>query len=182
MKQIKYAGRLFINYLKKIIYSILTANKIHLGKYPIISIKAKFRIEKNGTIKLFGLNIIEDNTLVHSVGGKIAIDNSFINRNCNIVSMKEITISKNVTIGPNVCIYDHDHNLKKKYNGDNAFVCKPIVIEENVWIGANVTILKGVSIHKNAVIAAGATVVKDVQENTIVGGVPAVKLRNIELI
>jgi len=48
-----------------------------------------------------------------------------------------------------------------------------IIIKENVWIGANVTIIGNVTIGKGAIIAAGAIVVKDVDDHTIVGGVPA---------
>lgn len=49
----------------------------------------------------------------------------------------------------------------------------PVIIGENVWIGANVTVVPGVTIGKNAIIAAGAVVTKDVDSNTVVGGVPA---------
>lgn len=48
-----------------------------------------------------------------------------------------------------------------------------MIIEEDVWIGANVTILKGVTIGKSSIIAAGALVIKDVPPYSIVGGVPA---------
>lgn len=50
---------------------------------------------------------------------------------------------------------------------------KDVIIEEDVWIGANVTILKGVTIGKLSIIAAGALVIKDVPPYSIVGGVPA---------
>lgn len=50
---------------------------------------------------------------------------------------------------------------------------KPIVIGDDVWIGARSIILKGVHIGKGAVIAAGAVVSRDVPEYAIVGGVPA---------
>lgn len=49
----------------------------------------------------------------------------------------------------------------------------PVIIGENVWIGANVTVVPGVTIGNNAIIAAGAVVTKDVDSNTVVGGVPA---------
>lgn len=54
---------------------------------------------------------------------------------------------------------------------------KPIVIDNDVWIGDNVTILKGVHVHSHSVIAAGAVVTKDVPEYAIVGGVPAKVIR-----
>ena len=56
----------------------------------------------------------------------------------------------------------------------------PIVLGRNVWVGSNATILRGVTIGDNAVVAAGAVVAKDVEANTIVGGVPARLLRRID--
>jgi maltose O-acetyltransferase len=49
-----------------------------------------------------------------------------------------------------------------------------------VWIGGNCTILPGITIGNNVVVAAGAVVTKDVPDNCVVGGVPAVKIRDIE--
>jgi len=53
----------------------------------------------------------------------------------------------------------------------------PVIIEDDVWIGANVTILKSVHIGEGSVIAAGAVVTKDVPSYTIIAGVPARALR-----
>ena len=50
----------------------------------------------------------------------------------------------------------------------------------NVWIGANADVCAGVSVGDNAVIAAGAVVVKDVEKNTVVGGVPAKPIKRID--
>ena len=48
-----------------------------------------------------------------------------------------------------------------------------MIIEDDVMIGANAVILEGVHVHKGAVVAAGAVVTQDVDENTLVAGVPA---------
>ena len=53
--------------------------------------------------------------------------------------------------------------------------------DKNVWIGANATVLAGVTIGNGAVVAAGAVVTKDVEPNTIVGGVPAKVIKKIEI-
>lgn len=49
-----------------------------------------------------------------------------------------------------------------------------------MWVGSNATILQGVTIGDNAVIGAGAVVNCDVAANTVVGGVPARFIKNIE--
>lgn len=49
----------------------------------------------------------------------------------------------------------------------------PVIIEDDVMIGANVVILEGVRVGKGAVVAAGAVVTEDVLPNTVVAGMPA---------
>lgn len=93
-------------------------------------------------------------------------DGVFVNRNCTIVCRDSITLENGVTIGPNCCIFDHDHHLKNK----GEYVLNPIVIKEGAWLGAGCIVLKGVTIGKGAVVAAGTVVTKDVPDNTIVRG------------
>lgn len=87
----------------------------------------------------------------------------FINRNTIITSRRSIIIEDGVTIGPNVCIYDHDHNV----NNRGEYILQNVVVKKNVWIGSGVIILKGVTIGENAVVASGSVVTKDVPDNTI---------------
>lgn len=56
----------------------------------------------------------------------------------------------------------------------------PIRLGKNVWVGSNSTILRGVTIGDNAIIAAGSVVTKDVAVDSVVGGVPARYIQNID--
>jgi acetyltransferase-like isoleucine patch superfamily enzyme len=61
---------------------------------------------------------------------------------------------------------------------DQPVETKPIVIEDEVWIGANAVVTAGVTVGKHAIVAAGSVVVKDVPPYTIVGGNPAKPLKH----
>ena len=104
--------------------------------------------------------------------------NVFINSGCCFQDQGGIEIGNNVLIGQQVVLATLNHDLmpEKRANMSPA----PIKIGNDVWIGAHATILAGVTIGNGAVIAAGAVVTKDVPENTVVGGVPAKIIKNIE--
>ena len=89
-------------------------------------------------------------------GGKLTMgDSCFFNQNCSVTALEQITIGDRCTFGNNVVIVDHDHDFRQ----GKGYRCTPIVIGNDVWVGANVTILRGSSIGDHCVIAAG-TVVK----------------------
>lgn len=101
-------------------------------------------------------------------GAKLNLGNSFINSDAKIRCHKEITIGDNCAISHDFTIMDSNAH---KLNGDKG--TKPIVIEDNVWIGTRVTVVSGVTIGKGAVIAAGSVVTKDIPPHCLAAGVPA---------
>ncbi len=56
----------------------------------------------------------------------------------------------------------------------------PVIIEDNVMIGANVVILEGIKVGKGAVIAAGSVVINNVEPNMVMAGVPAKPLKKVD--
>ena len=88
-----------------------------------------------------------------------------------------VTIGDGCQIGHNVVFATLNHGLAPEER--KSTYPAPIVLGRNVWVGSNATILQGVTIGDNAVIAAGAVVTKDVAPNTVVGGVPAQFIKNI---
>jgi 2,3,4,5-tetrahydropyridine-2-carboxylate N-succinyltransferase/tetrahydrodipicolinate N-acetyltransferase len=57
---------------------------------------------------------------------------------------------------------------------------KPVVIEDNVLVGANAVVLEGVRVGRGAVVAAGAVVIEDVLAETVVAGIPARAIKNVK--
>ena len=97
-------------------------------------------------------------------------------------AFQSVKIGKNVLIAGNVYISDHDHvfsdpDVPPLHSGWDI---KPVIIEDEVWIGEGAKILKGVRVGKRAVIGANAVVTKDVPPHTIVGGIPAKIIRTIK--
>jgi acetyltransferase-like isoleucine patch superfamily enzyme len=106
-------------------------------------------------------------------------NNVFINSGCRFQDQGGIYIGDNVLIGHNVVLatLNHEENPEKRGN----LIPSPIRIGNDVWIGSNVTITPGVSIGDGAIVGAGAVVTKDVDKNTIVAGVPARYIRDVDL-
>ena len=104
--------------------------------------------------------------------------NVFINSCCQFQDQGGITIGDGTLVGPKTVIATLNHHMDPSKRA-NLFP-KPVVIGKNVWIGANVTILPSVTIGDGAIIAAGAVVNKNVEANTVVGGVPAKLIKQIE--
>lgn len=152
------------NLLIVILKKIVSKKNIAINIHSRLSFTTHFFCEKSGKISVDKGFHAKRCVTLHAVGGNISIgENVFMNENVTVVSHSQILINSNVTIGPNVVIYDHDHD----FVSGNGFIAKPIIIEENVWIGAGAIILKGVKIGKNSVIAAGTIVTKDIPDRCV---------------
>jgi acetyltransferase-like isoleucine patch superfamily enzyme len=86
-----------------------------------------------------------------------------------------LKIGNNVSIAGEVRIFTMEHDVNSSDFHEDA---APVIIEDFVVIGTRVIILPGVTIGKGAVVAAGAVVTKDIDPYTVVGGVPAVFIKD----
>lgn len=92
----------------------------------------------------------------------------------SIHATRAIRIGRNCLIAANVAILDSDgHGVAVADRGQHNPSGRPVVIEDDVWIGANALVLKGVTVGRGAIVAAGSVVTKDVAAMTLVGGNPA---------
>lgn len=113
-------------------------------------------------------------------GGTITIgDHVHIGDGSIIVAQESISIGHSTLLAEYVVIRDQDHSTAERPIRDAGFYTGPVVIGDDVWIGAKATILKGVSIGDGAVVAAHALVNHDVPAKTLVAGVPAKAIKSL---
>jgi acetyltransferase-like isoleucine patch superfamily enzyme len=93
-----------------------------------------------------------------------------------------ITIGDRVYTSPLVQLLAINHVYRDPTRPmvEQGITAEGIVIEDDVWVGAGAIVTDGVRVGKGAVIAAGAVVTKDVPPHTVVGGVPAKIIKQID--
>jgi acetyltransferase-like isoleucine patch superfamily enzyme len=157
----------------------------------------KRKITVNGIIQSIGKTIVNNN------GGKIIIGNRTciwpnvkfslvatpadtapmikVGKFSSIGDMTQIHCGHLVSIGDYVLISWDVNIIEFDYHAPGGGIPKPkpIIIEDEVWVGARCIITKGVTIGKGAILAAGAVVTKDVPPYTLVAGNPASPIKTI---
>jgi acetyltransferase-like isoleucine patch superfamily enzyme len=127
-----------------------------------------------------GANVALDDGVVIVIGGpprtdKIVIGaNTYVNRYTIFDAHQQLHIGERVMIGPHCYFTDADHSTDPEMSVKaQPMRHKPLIIEDEAWIGAHVTVLPGVRIGKGAVLGAGAVVTRDVPSMAIALGCPA---------
>lgn len=181
----------FVSIFKKIKYSIL---KVKIGKSPVI----------RGSIIVHNLNCVSigDNVKINSskkanpmsgfhktsffVGkkGSIKIGNNVGISASSITSFDSVMIEDNVLIGSGCCIFDTDfhpldYDLRLLDNQEAYIKTAPVLIKEGAFLGARSIVLKGVTIGCHSIVGAGSVVTRDIPDNEIWAGNPAVFQRKL---
>jgi maltose O-acetyltransferase len=97
----------------------------------------------------------------------------FLNFNCVILDVVEVTIGEGTQIGPAVQIYAADHPREAAPRREGLEFGRPVRIGRNIWIGGGAIILPGVTVGDDAVIGAGSVVTRDVAAGVTVASNPA---------
>jgi acetyltransferase-like isoleucine patch superfamily enzyme len=149
---------------------------IEIGNGTIIHPGAKVRCQGGGRIQLGRRNLIASGALILSYGGEIKLGDD-----CSVQHYSVLYGHGGLSIGNGVRIAVHCVIIPANHRFDNTALpihkqglnAKGIAIRDDVWIGAGARLLDGVQIGQGSVIAAGAVVTSDVDDYSIVGGVPA---------
>jgi len=119
-------------------------------------------------------SVVESFSCINNAVGDVVIgDYTRVGLHNTIIG--PVTIGHHVNLAQGITVTALNHNFADitRRIDQQGVATSPVVIGNDVWIGANAVILPGVTIGSHAVVAAGAVVTKDVPGNCIVAGVPA---------
>lgn len=163
------------NYL--ILRGLLNTNKISLKLFFLNSILSSFPSKhiRSFILKLYGAKIaphvpVHGGCKYWDVDKLIIGKGSSIGYNVNLDDRMGLTIGNNVCIASDVMIWTLHHDYNDLHF---SAIGSPVVIKDFAWLCSRCIILPGVTIGEGAVVASGSVVTKNVDDYTVVGGIPA---------
>ncbi len=113
-------------------------------------------------------------------GARLVIgDFTLMNYGCSLGATRCVEIGPHAIIGPYCNIVDSNYHSLDPLHRLNRPESVPVILQENVWLGARVLILPGVTIGGNSVIGAGSIVTHSIPPNVLAVGVPAEVIRGL---
>lgn len=170
-KYIKGFNSSVSGFFKFLSLKITRGSKVSIKLPALLPASCEVCVDKGGSL-IIGKKVhaMKYSRIAVRKGGKVTIgDNLYMNNGCIITAHDSITIGNDVEFGPNVCVYDQDHDFRAEGGiKSKKFVTAPVIIGNNVWIGANSVILKGTVLGDNCVVGAGSVVKGKYEANTII--------------
>ena len=103
----------------------------------------------------------------------------YLNMGITMLDGADIIIGNHVMIGPGSQFYTPSHATNPLERRQWETICKPVRIEDDVWIGGQTVINQGVTIGARSIVAANSVVNQDVPPDCIVGGTPAKVIKSL---
>lgn len=161
-----------------VFYSLMKFSLIKLFHFNSFNFQLIERFSPNTSIRFVGRGkIILGSFVTGRSGCKLIVtgkgelyvgNRTKFNHGCIVTAMNSISIGNGVEFGPNVLIYDHDHDFRSDNGFSKNFVKGSVVIGDNCWIGANTVILKNTTIGNNCVIGAGSVISGLYPDNSLI--------------
>lgn len=174
---------LVLSFPFKMLFYVLNFGRVKFGKRVIINWRFKFR----GSGRL----IIEDDVnmwahkewnefFTYSKDSIIKIGSCTRLNGITIQCRKSVEIGERCLIGSAMIIDNDFHSIYPEHRNDLDYIkSESIFVGDDVWIAGQSVILKGVNIGKRSVVAMRAVVTKNVEENTVVAGNPAMVVKSV---
>ena len=152
----------------------------HRGKNSVIHRSARMDTPPYRKFSLGDYSVVESFACINNAVGDVIIGNhTRIGLHNTIIGPVKIGNNVNLAQGITVTALNHNFSDSNKRIDEQGVSTSPVIIEDDVWIGANAVVLPGVKIGNHCVIAAGAVVTKDVPPHSLVAGVPAKVIKQI---
>ena len=153
----------------------------HRGKGSIIHSSVRMDTPPYRLFSLGRKSVIESFSCINNAVGDVIIgDYTRVGLHNTIIGPVRIGNNVNLAQGITVTALNHNFDDTTKRIDQQGVTTKAVTINDDVWIGANAVILPGVTIGTHSVVAAGAVVSKDVPPYTIVAGVPAKVIKQLQ--
>lgn len=121
-----------------------------------------------------GEGVVIRSTFRCDYGSLISVgDGSFVNFDCVFLDAAKITLGKNCWIGPRSQLLTVTHSFDPQQRSQYWSVHRPVVLEDDVWLGAGVLVLPGVTIGRGTIVGAGSIVTRDLPPGVLAFGHPA---------
>lgn len=178
MKIVKWCA----SFLRILVAKIRLGNrlKIDWGLKPVyLGRGVRLLVKRGGQMRLgVGAYIDDYSRLQVNNDASLCIgDFVYLNTNCRVAAGESIKIGSHTMLGPNVCVYDHDHVFDE--NGVRGELsCSPVYIGERCWIAANTLVTRGVEIADKVLVGGGSVVTDSLLESGVYVGVPAILMRS----
>ncbi len=148
----------------------------HRGKHSVIHHSVRMDTPPYRRFFLGNYSVIESNACINNAVGDVIIgDHTRVGLHNTIIGPVTIGSHVNLAQGITVTALNHNFSDTERRIDEQGVSTKPVVIEDDIWIGANAVILPGVRIGCHSVIAAGSVVTKDVPPHSLVAGFPLKK-------
>ena len=158
---------------------ITIGDNVHIDKYCIIS---------TGRVLVGQIHKKENSSFKFKEGELIIGNNVHIVQFCVLMAYGGMHIHDFCTLSSGTKIYSlsnlpYDPDDKKKIVSimpyeQAPFICSPVVLEENVWLGLNCIVMPGTLVQKNSFAVSNSLLLGSYPENSYLSGNPAIKIRN----
>jgi maltose O-acetyltransferase len=151
-------------------------DRVRLRGRPAVTNKGRMTIGRRVQL----VSTIATLELVSDPGGLLEIgEATLVNFGCSLVATQLVQIGADCHIGPYTMMLDNEFHRVEPERRLERPPSKPIIVEDNVWIGARSMLMPGVTIGRDSCVGAGSIVTSDVPPRTLVAGIPARAIREL---